>query len=105
MRVENDRAPPARARRGAGQAARASGNVEAQYSNDAASRLLNRLDRVHETGPGRWLACCPSHEDGTPSLSIRVLDDGTVLLHCFAGCSAADVVAAVGLELEVFEVA
>jgi hypothetical protein len=43
---------------------------------------------------------CPAHE-GTSrsSLSIKETDDGRVLLHCFAGCSALDVVHAVGLEL------
>jgi hypothetical protein len=61
--------------------------------------LLSRLDKVRRTGAGRWIARCPAHDDRTPSLSIRELDDGRVLLHCFAGCSAADVLSAVGLEL------
>ena len=41
----------------------------------------------------------PAHEDRSPSLSVRELDDGTVLIKCFAGCGASDVVTAVGLEL------
>ena len=61
--------------------------------------LLERLDRVKECGPGRWMARCPSHEDKSPSLSIREAQDGTILLHDFAGCGAADIVAAVGLQL------
>lgn len=65
----------------------------------SADALLERLRRVRSTGTGRWLACCPAHEDRTPSLSIRELDDGRILLHCFAGCAVGDVVAAVGLEL------
>lgn len=65
----------------------------------AAEKLLNRLERVRESVPGRWTARCPSHEDRGPSLSVRELDDGRVLIHCFAGCGASDVVAAVGLEL------
>ena len=60
--------------------------------------LLERLDRVRETGPGRWLARCPAHDDRHPSLSIRETEDGTILIKCWAGCSAADVVSAVGLE-------
>lgn len=44
------------------------------------------------------MARCPGHEDRSPSLSIRELDDGALLLHCFAGCQASDVLAAVGLE-------
>jgi len=65
-----------------------------------AAQLLDRLDGVRATGPDRWLARCPAHEDRTPSLSIRELDDGRVLLHDFGGCGAADVVAALGLELK-----
>lgn len=62
--------------------------------------LLDRLEKVRERGPGRWMACCPAHEDKSPSLSIRETSDGVILLKCFGpGCSAADIVAAVGLEL------
>jgi hypothetical protein len=41
---------------------------------------------------------CPSHEDRTPSLSV---DEGerAVVVHCFAGCDTADVVAAIGLPM------
>jgi hypothetical protein len=65
----------------------------------SAMALLDRLQGVHQTGPGRWLAKCPAHEDRSPSLSIRELDDGTVLIKDFGGCGAADVMAAVGLSL------
>lgn len=61
--------------------------------------LLSRLHGVKATGPGRWIARCPSHEDRVPSLSVRELEDGRVLLHCFAGCSVSDIVATVGLDL------
>ncbi len=61
--------------------------------------LLPRLENVREQGPGRWLACCPAHDDRNPSLSIRETGDGTLLLKCWAGCGAADVVAAVNLGL------
>ena len=62
--------------------------------------LLSRLDKPRRTGPGRWLACCPAHPDKSPSLSIRELDDGRMLIHCFAGCSVGDIVAAVGLTFQ-----
>ena len=42
----------------------------------------------------QWLAQCPAHADRTPSLSIADRDNGRVLLHCFAGCDARDVIAA-----------
>ena len=63
----------------------------------SAARLLDRLDRVRQTGSGRWIARCPAHEDRGPSLSIREID-GRTLLHCFAGCGTLDVLDALGLE-------
>ncbi len=64
----------------------------------AVELLLPRLESVRQTGPNRWIARCPGHEDHSPSLSIREVDD-RVLVHCFAGCSAADVMVGVGLGL------
>lgn len=64
----------------------------------SAEALLDRLDKVKSTGPSRWLARCPSHEDKSPSLSIREKDDGTVLINCFAGCGAIDVLDSLGLQ-------
>jgi hypothetical protein len=60
--------------------------------------LLDRLQGVRAAGPGRWTSRCPAHPDKSPSLSIRELADGTVLLHDFGGCGAAEVLDAVGLE-------
>jgi len=66
-------------------------------------RLLDRLDRPRRAGAG-WVARCPAHQDATASLSLAEGDNGAVLLHCFAGCPAADVVGAVGLGLaDLFE--
>jgi hypothetical protein len=61
--------------------------------------LLARLGQVKATGAGRWVARCPAHEDRHPSLSIRELDDGRTLLHCFAGCPVGEVTQAIGLDL------
>lgn len=63
-----------------------------------ADGLLRRLEGVTRTGPDCWKARCPSHPDRHPSLSIRETDD-RVLVHCWAGCSVGDVLAAVGLEI------
>lgn len=49
--------------------------------------------------PGGFSCQCPVHEDRTPSLSIREERDGRVLLHCHAGCSPADIIAALGLRM------
>jgi DNA primase len=48
--------------------------------------LLSRLTGLKQTAKG-WVALCPAHADKSPSLSIRLADDGKILLHCFAGCA------------------
>jgi hypothetical protein len=65
----------------------------------SADVLLARLEGVKSTGPGRWIAKCPGHSDRSPSLSVRELADGRVLLHDFAGCPPGDVLAAVGMTI------
>jgi hypothetical protein len=52
------------------------------------ARFIEALD-ARPSGEN-FMACCPGHEDRHPSLSIRQLSDGFVLLHCFAGCSTRD---------------
>ena len=61
--------------------------------------LIARLDAVQEKERGKWIARCPSHDDKSPSLAIKETGDGTVLVRCFAGCNAYEIVSAVGLEL------
>ncbi len=59
--------------------------------------LLNGLDRIRETGHGKYVTRCPAHDDRSPSLAIKDCGDGRVLLHCFAGCETEDVLNAIGL--------
>lgn len=63
-------------------------------------QIVSGLTKVRRTGPGRWIACCPAHKDRSASLSIRELDNGATLLHCFAGCPVDAVVTAIGLRME-----
>jgi hypothetical protein len=60
--------------------------------------LLDRLERVRSTARG-WTSLCPSHPDKSPSLSIRNGGDDRILLHCFAGCTAAEICTAIGVRL------
>ncbi|OFC40480.1 hypothetical protein BAE30_16550 [Acidithiobacillus caldus] len=62
-------------------------------------KLLPLLDRARQTAPDKWIALCPAHDDKRPSLSIREADDGKILLKCWTGCSAAEIVNALGLSL------
>ena len=66
----------------------------------SADTILDRLNKVRQTGANTWTACCPAHEDKSPSLSITEKDDGIVLLHCFAGCSVEDVLDSIGLTFD-----
>lgn len=65
----------------------------------SAHDIVSRLDHCRQVGGDRWMAKCPAHDDRGPSLSIRDAGDGRTLIHCFAGCGAVDVLAAIGLEL------
>lgn len=61
--------------------------------------LLSRLDRVRKTGNGEWTACCPAHDSASKSsLSIKEAPDGRVLIHDFAGCTANEVLLAIGMD-------
>lgn len=66
----------------------------------SADVFLSKLDKVRKTGPESWVACCPAHDDKSPSLSVRDADDGRVLVHCFAGCGVIEILASVGLTID-----
>jgi len=61
-------------------------------------RLLNCLTKV-KGRKGSWTAACPAHQDKSPSLAVRQVEDGRILLHCFGGCSVHDVLGAVGMDM------
>lgn len=58
-----------------------------------ASDLAQILD-ARRAGAGKWQARCPAHSDRSPSLSIGEGKDGRILLHCFAGCTVREILAA-----------
>lgn len=66
----------------------------------SAQELIDRLHKVRKTGNMRWTACCPAHEDKSPSLSVCELDDGRVLIKCFAECPPDAILSAVGLTFD-----
>jgi hypothetical protein len=67
---------------------------------DSTQRLIDAIvdsgRKVKKTGDDSWLAQCPAHNDGKPSLAVRK-GRGQALTYCFAGCEAKDIVAAVNL--------
>ena len=66
----------------------------------SAETLLSRLSKVRKMGADRWMACCPAHADKSPSLSVRELSDGRILIHCWTGCSAESILDSVGLTFD-----
>lgn len=61
--------------------------------------LLSKLDRVKRTGHDSWIASCPTRTDKNPSLTIRALPDGRVLLYDHGGDSVEEVLAALGMDM------
>lgn len=65
-----------------------------------AYKILDRLNglRITSRSPLRAEACCPSHDDSKPSLSISEGSEGKLLLQCHgaSGCTQADILKAIG---------
>ncbi|MCH7989382.1 MAG: DUF3987 domain-containing protein, partial [Planctomycetes bacterium] len=66
---------------------------------NASTGFLGLLKNVQQTEESQYSALCPAHDDKVPSLSIGIGDDGQFLLYCHAGCTADEVVEALGLEM------
>ena len=61
------------------------------FSPVPASSLERSARQICEKLGGYWtrtrgMACCPGHDDRTPSLGVT-LGHSAILFHCFAGCS------------------
>lgn len=63
--------------------------------------ILDRLEKVRQVKPDAWTACCPAHDDTSPSLAIADRGD-RVLLHCYAGCTFDEIRAALEMETHEF---
>lgn len=60
--------------------------------------LLNRLENVRKSGNGEYMCRCPAHEDRRSSLAVKESDSGSILINCFAGCGALEILGAIGLD-------
>src|SRR5437764_1113978 len=73
-------------------------------TSEALRRILALLPDAKPLSTGGYSCRCPAHNDHLPSLSVGIGDDGRVLLHCHAGCTAEAVARALGLEMaDLFE--
>ena len=68
----------------------------------SASEIAKVLKKPKKNVDGSWIACCPAHNDKTPSLSISDADNDKILWKCHAGCTQDEVQAAL-TDLGVFE--
>ena len=64
--------------------------------------LAGTARRICESRGGKWsgtrgMACCPAHDDRTPSLGVS-LGRQAILFHCFAGCDQQSVLSALARE-------
>lgn len=64
---------------------------------DPVARVLDLVE--HKRSGANWVAVCPAHADGSPSLSIKRTPNGDALLYCHAGCETAEVMASIGLTM------
>lgn len=69
---------------------------------DHGRSLADTARRICESRGGKWfgtkgMACCPAHDDRTPSLGVT-LGRKAILFHCFAGCDQQSVLAALARE-------
>lgn len=64
--------------------------------------FLALLKNVKRSGTGKWMACCPAHNDGQhkgeQSLSVGQ-KEYKILIKCFAGCQTPDIVKTLGLTM------
>ena len=60
------------------------------------NEVLRSLENVRALSETKWIASCPNpewhrHGDANPSFAVSLKEDGSVLVHCFAGCTQATV--------------
>jgi hypothetical protein len=60
--------------------------------------LASAGKRITDNRQNHFVAQCPAHDDGRPSLGVDYKGDKT-MLRCYAGCQVDDIVADLGLEL------
>ena len=59
------------------------------------SQFLSRFETVKKAGD-QFMVRCPAHQDKGPSLAVKDGREG-ILLHCHAGCSTENILAALNL--------
>ena len=63
------------------------------------NEFIGKLNKVKGSGK-QYTALCPAHSDNKQSLSVSVGDNGKILLNCHTGCTAKEIVNAMGLTMQ-----
>ena len=63
--------------------------------------ILQRLEKVKRIKSGVFKACCPAHDDKTPSLEIKDAGDKALMI-CRAGCTFDEIRAMIGMDKHEF---
>jgi len=67
---------------------------------DALKALEAGCHKFKRTGDGKYVACCPAHDDRHPSLSIAIGDNGGIVVFCQSReCRPEDICSKVGLTI------
>jgi len=61
--------------------------------NTTLSGIASGLNKVRWHGNNKFTACCPAHDDRSPSFTASD-SNGTILVYCFSGCSQDEVIGA-----------
>lgn len=69
------------------------------HINDNLTEIISRLSKVKRTGNGKYIACCPAHNDNNPSLVLTQKPDGVVLMFCHS-CGARGVAICEALNID-----
>lgn len=63
--------------------------------------ILNIVAQKNDCNPKRsgssYIARCAAHDDKNASLAISQGDDGTILMHCHAGCTIQEICASLDI--------
>ena len=62
--------------------------------------FVGYFEKSYKSGKDEYQCLCPAHDDRTASLGIKEMPDGRILINCFAGCNAGDILGAVGLSFD-----
>lgn len=70
-------------------------NTSVRFGGYTIEQFLGMLDSVSKQGDG-YIARCPAHDDGRPSLRVREGHRG-IMVQCWAGCTFHEIVNAMNI--------